>query len=157
MATVELKVDSSYQPNNVLTPVDLELAAITIDIFCLVCTQKELGSTELLAKYQPELKRVSYNSPLALLAYLKNVSVETAKHVFETVTYYTQEKEKRELANAEKKLDLLEKARAIRKRLIEDGFSSDEATRLIADVLVAHNSRVAISGPDRAPEKVSAS
>jgi hypothetical protein len=155
MATLELKVEASQQPNGRLTPLDIELAAITVDIFYLVCVQKDHGQSNLVVKYEAEIRRITYNSPLSILAYFKNVSVETAKHVFEMITYYPQEKERRELANADKKLDLLEKARALRKRFIKDGLSSDEAGRLIAEVLATHKSKIAISGPEREPEKVS--
>jgi hypothetical protein len=65
------------------------------------------------------------------------------------VTYYSQEKEKRELANAEKKLDLLEKARALRNRLIKDGFSPDEAAKFICQVLSTQNATIMISGPEK--------
>ncbi len=154
MATVELKLDSSDLLGKQLVPVDIELAAITIDLFYLTCIQKEhLSIGEYLEKNGVELKEASYNSPLRLLAYFKNVSVETAKHVFEMITYYPQEKERRELANTEKKLDLLEKARALRKRLIKDGVPSDEATRMISEVLATHKAKLAISAPDSAPDR----
>jgi hypothetical protein len=153
MASVELKIDSQNLINKQLTPLDVELAAITIDIFYLICVRKEHFSSDPLAKYEVELQRISYNTPLTLLAYFKNVSVGTAKHVFEMITYYPQEKEKRELANAEKKLDLLEKARALRKRLIKDGIPSDEATKMIAEVLATHKATLEISGPQKEPER----
>ena len=158
MATVELTLESSNLFNKQLTPIDSELAAVTVDLFYLACIEKERGSTsKYFAEYSAELTKITYNSPLKLLAYFKNISASTAKRVFEMITYYPQEKEKRELANTEKKLDLLEKARALRKRLIKDGVGSDEATKLIAEILATHKSTLVITGPEKAPEKERAS
>jgi hypothetical protein len=155
MATVELKIDPANLFNKRLTPIDAEAAAVIIELFYLVCFEKEHhGSAhKYFAEYDAELKSIDFHSPLKLLAYFKSVSVNTAKHVFEMVTYYTQEKERRELVNTEKKLDLLEKAWALRKRMIKDGVSSDEATRMIAEMLTAHKAQLAIRGPERAPDK----
>jgi hypothetical protein len=153
MATVELKVDPYNLRDKQLTPVDAELSAITIDLFYLACLLKEGGAKEYLESYGAELKSINYNSPLRFVAYLKNVSVSTAKHVFEMIAYYPQEKEKRELANTEKKLDILEKARSLRRRMIKDGIPSDEATRMIAELLATHKTTLVITGPEKEPEK----
>ena len=147
---MELKIDPANLLGKELTPLDTELAFLFIDIFYLLCIQKEYGSTKnYIYEYGASIRNINYSSPFSAVTFFKNISVSTAKRLFEMITYYPQEKEKRELANTEKKLDLLEKARALRNRLIKDGIPSDEATKLIMQILSNQNATLLISGPEK--------
>jgi hypothetical protein len=156
MATLEVILDPEKQRKGELGPLDAELVFAIIDLFyflCLIKAKGKNGKDHYLHDYGILLQQVKYSSPLDVVAYLKNISLETAKGVLDRVLFYSEEKEKKSLENeslsldnAKKKLELIRAAHDLRNNLVADGVDPEIATEQLGRLLAQQRSNFFLSG-----------
>ena len=159
MATLEVILDPEIQRKGELGPLDTELLFAIIDLFyflCVIKTNGKMGSQVYLHHYGILLEQVKYSSPFDVVAFLKNISLETAKGVLDRVLFYSEEKEKKSLENeslsldnAKKKLELIRAAHDLREQLVADGVDPEIATKQLGRLLQHQKSKFLLSGPKK--------
>jgi hypothetical protein len=153
MAQVLLKSDTKATDFGFLTPIDIELDSVILELFYLACLIKEYGPKAgdvYTYHYGGQVKRVTYQNPFDILGFFKNIPKHSAEFILSRTVFYKQECEKRQAeadktkAEAEavgqtviqKKLENLDRAHKLRKKMIKDGTDFEEAAKLVGGLLV---------------------
>jgi hypothetical protein len=172
MAYLELTLNTSRSQLGFLSPLDLELAAAVVDIFYVVCLRDELRlrpsvgqslsariprssyprRNVITREYDVEIKVINFSNPLTIGAFLKNITVGTAQRILDRTIFYNQERDRRAIHNdierqklITQKLNNVQKAVAVRKKLINSGFSEEDATKVIGSVLLDEGATLKIT------------
>jgi hypothetical protein len=174
MAYIKFELNTSASPLGFLSPLDLELASAVIDTFYLTCLRRELASrfsggsiqspisrstyprrNVIMSNYEIKIEVISFSNPLGIGAFLQNVTVGTAQRILERTLFYSQERDRREINNniarqtlIDLKLRNVQKAAAVRKKLISQGLSEDDATKAIGSLLNDEGASLRITDRD---------
>ncbi|MGJ4899090.1 hypothetical protein ACQR2B_29800 [Bradyrhizobium oligotrophicum] len=152
MALVALTSDTKVTEFGHLTPIDVEIDSVILELFYLTCVLREYGSK--IGKvyayhYGVEIKQVGYRNPFDVVALFKNIPKGAAEFVLSRTIFYQQECQKRQAeadkkkaeaekahqSAIEKKLANLDKAHKLRQKLIKDGVDIEEASKVVAGLL----------------------
>ena len=166
MAQVLLKSDTKTTEFGYLTPIDVELDAVVLELFYLACLIKRYGPDAgkvYRSHYEGEVKRVAYQNPFDLVGFFKNIPKDAAEIILSRTLFYRQECEKRQ-AEADKKkaeaqaahqsvidekLENLDKAHKLRQKMIKDGIDIEEASKLIGMLLVDQRAELLLLDQDK--------
>jgi pentatricopeptide repeat protein len=167
MGEVLLRSDTKATEFGHLTPIDLELNAVILELFYLSCLSFEYGPSApgkfYVFEYGGKIQSISYQNPLDVLGYFKNISKKSVDWVLARTLFYQEEKQKRqavadqEKAKAEerfqsaieKKLGNLDKAHSLRRKMIKDGIDPDLANQVIGGLLVDQRAKLSLPAPDK--------
>jgi len=108
-----------------------------------------------MSNYEIKIEVISFSNPLGIGAFLQNVTVGTAQRILERTLFYSQERDRREINNniarqtlIDLKLRNVQKAAAVRKKLISQGLSEDDATKAIGSLLNDEGASLRITDRD---------
>lgn len=151
VARIQITYDSKEGGVGELLPIDIALCGQLLDIFYLTCLiRQEIRPDE----YQIRIDRVSYSNPFDILAFLKNVSKETAKFVLDRTIFYKQERERLELSNEllredviAKRIDNMSKINQLRKDLQQENVPVEQSAEQMARILADQRATLQIPPP----------
>jgi len=146
-----------------LTSIDLELNAVILELVYLACLSFEHGESAAkmyTCEYAGEIKSLDFGSPLNVLGSFENITKKSADWVLSRTLFYHDNQRRRAKADQEnakaeeqhqsaieKKLGSLDKAHALRRKLITDGADPDEVNRLVGGLLFDQRAKL-LPGPD---------
>jgi hypothetical protein len=163
MTQILLKSDTKTTEFGHLTSIDLELNAIILELVYLACLSFEHGPSAAhiyVSEYGGEVKSIACESPFNALGSFENVSKKSADWVLSRALFYHDNQRRRAKADQEnakaeekhqpaieKKLGNLDKAHALRRKLITDGADPDEVNRLVGGLLFDQRAKL-LTVPD---------
>lgn len=167
MGKIHLHYDTKSSELGHLTPIDLELNSLIIDLVYLaaVCYEgKRYGHSSekmYIHDYGGEVVEVQFKNPLDIWALFKNLTQVPVDWVLQRAVFYEEEKAKRHAeaeilgvkveherqTTIEKKLKNISAAHDLRKKMIKDGVDPEEATKLIGGLLFDQRAR--LSSPNK--------
>jgi hypothetical protein len=164
MTQILLKSDTEATEFGHLTSIDLELNAAILELFYLACLSFEHGESAAkiyTCEYAGEIKTIACENPFNTLGSFENISKKSADWVLSRTLFHHDNQRRRARAaqeNAkaeekhqsaiEKKLGNLDKAHALRRKLITDGADPDEVNRLVGGLLFDQRAKL-LPGPDQ--------
>jgi hypothetical protein len=174
MAEVLLHTNTQATEFGHLTSIDLELNSVIVELVYLSCLAQEYGPNAgkvYLFEYGGQITSISYENPLNIFGFFKNVSMKTMYWVLNRTIFFQEEQEKRraqaakEWAEAgkteaeadekrqsviQKKLKNIELGHNLRQKMVRDGVSSDEINQLIGGLLIDQRAQLLLPGPKKA-------
>ncbi|MEH6951573.1 hypothetical protein V4R08_09540 [Nitrobacter sp. NHB1] len=164
MTQILLKSDTKTTEFGHLTSIDLELNAVILELFYLACLSFEHGpsAAKIYAfEYAGEIKSIDCENSFNALGSFENISKKSADWVLSRTLFYHDNQRRRAKADPEnakveekhqlaieKKLDNLDKAHSLRRKLITDGADPDEVNRLVGGLLFDQRAKL-LPGPDQ--------
>jgi hypothetical protein len=165
MTQILLKSNTKAAAFGHLTSIDLELNAVILELAYLACLSFEHGpsaSKIYVSEYGGEIKSIVHDNPFDVLGSFENISKKSRDWVLSRALFYHDNHRRRAMADPEKakaeeqhqsiiekKLGNLDKAHALRAKLIKDGADPDELNRLVGGLLFEQRAKL-IPGPDEA-------
>jgi hypothetical protein len=163
MTQVLLKSNTKTTEFGHLTSIDLELNAVILELFYLACLSFEHGPSAAhmyVSEYSGEVKSIAHENLFDVLGSFENISKNSADWVLSRALFYHDNQRRRAMADQEKtkaedkqqsviekNLGNLDKAHALRRKLIKDGADPDEVNRLIGGMLFDQRAKL-LPGPD---------
>jgi hypothetical protein len=163
MTQILLKSDTKTTEFGHLTSIDLELNAAILELAYLACLSFEHGESAAkiyTREYAGEIKSIVCENPFNAVGSYENISKKSADWVLSRALFYHDNQRRRAKADQEnttaeekqqqaieKKLGNLEKAHALRRKLITDGADPDEINRLVGGLLFDQRAKL-LPGPD---------
>ncbi|GAB1717282.1 MAG: hypothetical protein NTAFB05_23240 [Nitrobacter sp.] len=151
MTQILLKSDTKATEFGHLTSIDLELNAVILELVYLACLSFEHGESAAhiyVSEYGGEIKSIDRENPFNALGSFENISKKSADWVLSRTLFYHDNQRRRARADQEntkaegkhqpaieKKLGNLDKAHALRRKMITDGADPDELNRLVGGLL----------------------
>jgi hypothetical protein len=163
MTQILLKSNTKTTEFGHLTSIDLELNAVILEMFYLACLSFEHGQSAAhiyVSEYGGEIKSIAYENPFDVLGSFENISKKSADWVLSRTLFHHDNQRRRAMADQEKakaedkhqsaiekKLGNLDKAHALRRKLIKEGTDPDEVNRLIGGLLFDQRAKL-LPGPN---------
>jgi hypothetical protein len=160
MTQILLKSNTQTTEFGHLTSIDLELNAVILELVYLACLSFEHGESAAriyTGEYAGEIKSIDSENPFNALGSFENILKKSADWVLSRTLFHHDNHRRRAKANQEntkaesaieKKLGNLDKAHALRRKLITDGADPDEVNRLVGGLLFDQCAKL-IPGPDQ--------
>lgn len=166
MAAFGIRLDTEKSLLKKLHPRDPELHSLILETINLIILKIEFGDKAShfyqyeWEAYGLQLAGIRYTNPFDIWGTIKGISRDTGLAVLERTLFYKKEAERRELENQltrqdiiSRKLDNIEKADALRKRLLDGGQDPDEAMRVVGEILADQHAKLVPGNPrDLPPE-----
>ncbi|HTB01568.1 MAG TPA: hypothetical protein VK804_13930 [Bradyrhizobium sp.] len=167
MAQILLRSDTKLTEFGHLTPIDIELNGVILELFYLLCLDKAYDSKAAhyyLYDYDSKVERISYQNPFDILALFKNIPKHCASFILDRTVFYTEEKQRRQAEADKKKAEVeekhqsviqkklanLDKAHKLRQKMIKDGIKAEEATQLVGGLLFDQRAKLLLVDQDKA-------
>lgn len=153
MTVVHIKVDPRRTPKGFIGPQDIQITFQIVELFYYACAYvrgyQNLYPIENSIDKSVFIDSVSYNSPLNIWAYFKDIPLSAARAVLDRVLYFESENRRRhaeadrvEQAVISDKLDNFRKANEIRKEFGSGELNFDLVTTQLADLIGDQAARI---------------
>jgi hypothetical protein len=153
MAVLSIGIDTKSSELGWLAPIDVEIAGAIADVFYLICRARNFPHAGL-SRYDAEVFEIEFSNPLGLKVLFKDIPPAIATWVLDRTIFYTERKRGLAIENEKRSQEVLDlkiknaaKLSKLRKQLIKDGLSVEEAAKVLAAVVSDQGASLQIEGP----------